>query len=67
MPESGNLLSAEQVGRRLGVSRQKVWRLARTPGPDQIPHVRLGHLIRFRPEDVDAYVAQHVRVPHNAT
>lgn len=48
------LLDARQVAELLGVSVRKVQQLA---AERQIPSVPVGRLVRFRPEDVEAWVA----------
>jgi len=51
------LLDKRQVAETLGVSVRYVdGLLARR----ELPFVRLGRLVRFQPEAVDAYVAAHV-------
>jgi excisionase family DNA binding protein len=49
------LLTAEEVAERLGVGVKWVWAQARSGA---IPHVRLGRYKRFRPEAIDAWIAQ---------
>jgi excisionase family DNA binding protein len=49
------LLTAEEVAERLGVGVKWVWAQARS---GTIPHVRLGRYKRFRPEAIDAWLAQ---------
>ena len=49
------LLTAEEVADRLGVGVKWVWAQARVGA---IPHVRLGRYKRFRPEAIDAWIAQ---------
>ena len=52
---SAKLLTAEEVADRLGVGVKWVWAQARVGA---IPHVRLGRYKRFRPEAIDAWIAQ---------
>jgi excisionase family DNA binding protein len=50
------LLTAEQVAERLGgVSVKWVWAQSRA---GKIPHVRLGRLLRYRPEKIEAWLAE---------
>ena len=51
----GKLLTAEDVAERLGVGVKWVWAQARA---GKIPHVKLGRYQRFRPETIDAWIAQ---------
>ena len=53
--KSARLLTAEDVAERLGVGVKWVWAQARA---GKIPHVRLGRYQRFRPETIDAWIAQ---------
>lgn len=48
------LLDAKQVAALLGVSVRTVQQLAASR---QLPSVPVGRLVRFRPEDVEAFVA----------
>ena len=51
------LLTAREVAESFRVSAETVLKLARE---DRIPHFRLGASVRFRPEDVDAWLqARH--------
>jgi excisionase family DNA binding protein len=52
---SGQLLTAEQVAQRLGMTKGWVWAQVRA---DRIPHVRLGRYRRFREEAIDEWVRQ---------
>jgi excisionase family DNA binding protein len=49
------LLTAEQVAERLGMTKEWVWAQVRA---DQIPHVRLGRYRRFRQEAIDEWLAR---------
>jgi excisionase family DNA binding protein len=49
------LLTAEDVAERLGVSMQWVWAQTRA---GNIPHVKLGRYRRYRPETIDAWLAE---------
>lgn len=48
------LLGASETAERLGMSERS---LRRAVAEGRITHYRLGRLIRFRPEDVEAYLA----------
>lgn len=47
------LLDCKDLERVLKVSPRKIWQLYSS---GQIPHVRLGRAVRFRPEDVEAFI-----------
>ena len=49
------LLTADEVAERLGVTKDWVWAQARA---GRIPHVRLGRYRRFREEAIDAWLQQ---------
>lgn len=51
---TGRLLTAEEVADRLGVSRSWVYAAVRS---GEIPHLKLGRYVRFRPETIDAWLA----------
>jgi excisionase family DNA binding protein len=51
---SAKLLTAEEVADMLGVTAKWVWAQARA---GKIPHVPLGRYRRFRPEAIDAWLA----------
>ena len=52
---TGQLLTAEQVAERLGVTKAWVWAQVRA---DRIPHLRLGRYRRFREEAIDEWIAR---------
>ncbi len=52
------LLTVQQVAERLQVSTTVIYRLVECR---RLGHVRIGRAIRFKPEDVDAYIAAHYR------
>ena len=47
------LLTVNELAQHLGISRWTVYRLVRS---HELPAVRVGERIRFRPADVDAYL-----------
>ncbi|NLS92479.1 MAG: helix-turn-helix domain-containing protein [Planctomycetaceae bacterium] len=49
------LLNTEQAAARMGLQPQTlcVWR---TTGRYSLPYIRCGRLIRYRPEDIDAFL-----------
>jgi excisionase family DNA binding protein len=51
--ESGGLLTIDQVARQLNVGRTFAWELTAS---GRLPTVRLGRLVRIRPEDLRRYV-----------
>ncbi len=58
-----DLITAVVVGRRLGVTPVTIYALART---GKLPAVVFGttggrQIVRFRPEDVDAFVRENLR------
>lgn len=53
---ASRLLTASQVSERLGLPQWSVYELARRRVP---PAVRLGRRVRFRAENVEAYLAEH--------
>jgi excisionase family DNA binding protein len=55
------LLDAQQVSERLGIPKQSVWSLARQ---GLLPAVRISERrVRFRPEDLDRWVAERSVIP----
>lgn len=61
MDTAPTLLTAEEVGHRLGLSSKSVRRLA-TAG--NLPSVRLGdRMLRFDPDDVEAFIAARKSEP----
>lgn len=56
-PIAPAVLTTKQAAAYLGVSLPTLFRLLRA---DQLPHLRLGRAIRFRREDLDAFIAARV-------
>ena len=52
------LLTAAEVAELLSMSKRWVEEHARA---GEIPHLELGRFVRFRREDVDAWIAEQVR------
>jgi len=52
------LLSVDEVGEFLGISRSGVYRLVRS---GEVPSYRVGERLRFRQEEIDTYVDQRKR------
>ena len=50
------LIDLEEVARRLGVNQRHVRRLV---AERRIPFVKWGHLLRFGPVTIDAWVDEH--------
>jgi excisionase family DNA binding protein len=50
-------LTVNQLAGRLAISRDTVYRLVRA---GKLPTVRVGERIRFRSEDVDAYLDREI-------
>ena len=55
MADGTYLRSKKEAARYLGVSLASLERLARR----DLPSVKLGVLVRFRPEDLEEYVMRH--------
>ena len=53
-----SLLSPEEVGEKLGLSRSHVYTLA-TAG--KIRSIKFGRAVRFDPKDVDRFIREHRR------
>ena len=51
-----SLVTSIEAADRLGCSERMVRKLVQTR---QVPFVRVGRLVRFRPEDLDRYVEAH--------
>ncbi len=58
--EDRTLLDIEQVAIRLGVSTRYVRRLI---AERRMAYIKVGHLIRFEPEQVDLWIVQNTRSP----
>jgi excisionase family DNA binding protein len=54
----GCLLRIEQVAGRLSVSRSMAWKIIDS---GQLRSLRIGRVVRVRPEDLDAYLADPAR------
>jgi excisionase family DNA binding protein len=52
----GALMSVPEAAEVLGCSQRMVRKLVQTR---QIPFVRIGRLVRFRPESLQAYIDDH--------
>ena len=50
-----DLLTVAELAQHLGISKWTVYRLVRS---QELPAVRVGERIRFRPTDVDAYLVE---------
>lgn len=60
-PQAGTapqLLRAEEVAKRLGLSRQHVYVMAAN---GELPSIKLRGAVRFDPKDVEAYIEAHRR------
>ena len=55
-PRAQTLIDLEEVARRLGVNQRHVRRLV---AERRIPFVKWGHLLRFDPVAIDAWVDEH--------
>jgi excisionase family DNA binding protein len=56
--DTSGLLTAEQVAKRLTVSDEWVYQAARRGA---VESVRVGGLVRFRPESGDEFIDSHTR------
>jgi excisionase family DNA binding protein len=54
-----HLLNCSQVADILGISVRKVRRMK---SQREIPHVKVGRSVRFRPQDIESYVMSNVVV-----
>jgi excisionase family DNA binding protein len=54
------LLTTEEVARQLAVSEDTLttWRSRK----QEIPFVKVGRLVRYRPQDVHTYLEEHLQV-----
>lgn len=55
---SESLWSVQDVARYLGMSRSWVYRQAEA---GELPHIKLGHAVRFVPDQIRHYAAQHAK------
>ena len=56
--EEKDLIRPRDVGRKLGLSTPHVYTLA---AAGEIPSIKLGRAVRFRPADVEAFIRDHRR------
>jgi excisionase family DNA binding protein len=59
-PQRRALMTLPEVARHLGVGERHVRRLV---AERRIPHLKWGHLLRFDPEEIDAWLDQCRRPP----
>ena len=52
----GDLMTVEEVARRLKVPPSWIYRRTRLRGSDRIPHVKLGKYLRFDPSVIDEWL-----------
>ncbi|MEP5599036.1 helix-turn-helix domain-containing protein [Parasphingorhabdus sp.] len=64
-PFKPNLMTPEQVGEYLGVSIEtlNVWRCTKRYN---LPYVKAGRLVRYRLQDVEAFVSSRMQGESNA-
>ena len=55
-----DLRTVEEVARYLGRHPETVRRMA---ARGELPSIKFARSLRFRPEDVDRYVSEHLRYP----
>lgn len=51
-----DLLNIDAAAKRLCMSTRNLWLLTHS---GQVPHIRLGRLVRFLPRDIDTYIQLH--------
>jgi len=56
------LLNSRQAAEALGISKRTLWRLTFEVSP-ALPHVRLGRSVRYRPEDLEAFIESKRKEP----
>ncbi len=58
METKENLITPEQAANHLSVSVRTLakWR---STGANNVPYSKIGRCIRYRPSDLDAYIAKH--------
>jgi len=54
-PTTAPLLTINDVAHQLAISRDSVYRLVRSGA---LPSLRVGERLRFRPSDIEAYLAR---------
>ncbi len=59
-------LNIEQVGEILGVPKSFIYRRTARGHTDPIPHYRIGGHLRFKLEDVEAWVETHRNEPQTS-
>jgi excisionase family DNA binding protein len=52
------LLSPRRVSEILGISKSHVYKMAKK---GELPSIQFGRVVRFHPEDVDAFIKEHRR------
>lgn len=57
--EPETLLTSDEVARWLGIRRCTLEKARSTRLGDFPPYVRIGRAVRYRPADVEAWLAQH--------
>ena len=60
MTTSPPLLTVQGVAEKLALSEKHVYRMCRL---NRLPFVRIGGSLRFRPEDIDAWLESRVIKP----
>lgn len=63
MPIGRSYLTVDQVAGLLGVPKSFIYRRTARGHSDPLPHYRLGGHLRFKIEDVEAWVERHRRDP----
>ena len=54
------LLDVSEVAELLGLSRKHVYGLVES---GRIPHLKLGRLVRFHPDSIEAWIGEFAREP----
>jgi len=50
-----DLMTSSEAANHLGISKRTLWRLTFEQLP-ALPHIRLGRSVRYRPEDLEAFI-----------
>ena len=64
MPPENRLLTEREAAARLGVSARNLYTIRQR---GEIAWVKIGFLVKYRPEDIDAYIAQQRQAPTATT
>ena len=54
--DADQLLTARQAAAQLAISTRKLWEMS---NKGDIPLIRIGRAVRYAPDDIAAYIANH--------